>query len=598
MGGTREVLRIIIFSVALVIVPLTSVGFELQFRSDGDDALNDALQNGSLLTTAQNNEVRNSQEILAGARADYQQLLGILYRNGYYSGTISILIDGQEAATLPPFFSPKSIDNVSVRVRTGDLFKFGRIGISPLAEVTNLPEGFTRGEPARSTVIVEAVESAIGAWREAGHAKAKPSSQSVVADHARKRLDASVTLEPGPLVYFGSLDIEGAPNVDKRRIRQIAGLRRGAVFSPTDLERTANRLRATGTFRSVALSEGETIGPDGAMDIAAQLVEEKPRRFGFGAEISSLEGAALSAYWMHRNILGGAERLRFDASIGGLGSSTSGIDQRIAAHFSRPGTTAPANTLNIDVELAKLDEPEFTSRQGTVEVGIMRRLSDRVEYGAGVRFRYSDVTDDLGDREFTHLSFPIEGRVDSRDTPLNPTKGYYLAAEIAPYLGLNDSASGMRIFGDGRAYLSFGDDAAVTLAGRAQIGSVVGSGLRNTPPDLLFFSGGGGTVRGQPYQSLSVDLGGNVNVGGRSFLGLSGEARIKVFDRASVVVFADAGFIGAESTPGRNGEWHSGAGLGIRYETGVGPIRLDVAAPVSGNTGDGIQVYVGIGQAF
>ena len=46
------------------------------------------------------------------------------------------------------------------------------------------------------------------------------------------------------------------------------------------------------------------------------------------------------------------------------------------------------------------------------------------------------------------------------------------------------------------------------------------------------------------------------------------------------------------------GGGHSGAGLGLRYDTPVGPIRLDVATPVGGNTGDGVQVYVGLGQAF
>jgi translocation and assembly module TamA len=45
-------------------------------------------------------------------------------------------------------------------------------------------------------------------------------------------------------------------------------------------------------------------------------------------------------------------------------------------------------------------------------------------------------------------------------------------------------------------------------------------------------------------------------------------------------------------------EWHSGAGIGLRYDTAIGPIRLDVAVPVSGRTGDGVQLYVGIGQAF
>ena len=572
--------------------------FELRFATDGGEDVTDAIRDGSLLTAAQNNDLKNPQEILATARADYRQILGTLYKQGYFSGSISIQVDGREASDLPPFFAPDAINDITIQVRTGKPFKFGKLGIAPLAEGTDLPEEFARGEPARSAVIGEAVDSAVLRWREVGRAKVEVGEQSVVADHRRNRLDASVTLMPGPPVSFGDLKIKGAPNVRDRRIRQIAGLRRGKVYSPEELDRVSDRLQATGTFRSVVLEEDEVVAPNGEMDITALLVEEKPRRFGFGAEFSSLEGVALSTFWLHRNIFGGAERLRFDASVGGLGSTTSGMDYRLAAHFSRPGTLAPANTLNLDAELARLDEPEFTADRFTLEAGVIRRLSDRVEYGAGLRFRYSDVSDDLGDREFTHLSVPIVGTYDGRDNKLNPTGGYYVDAEIAPYLGLNGSASGARFYADGRAYFSFGESDGVTLAGRAQIGSVVGSGLRDTPPDLLFFSGGGGTVRGQPYQSLSVDLGGGRSVGGRSFLGLSGEVRVKVSDTISIVGFSDAGYIGSESFPGSDGEWHSGAGLGLRYNTGVGPIRLDVATPVSGDTGDGIQVYVGIGQAF
>ena len=130
-----------------------------------------------------------------------------------------------------------------------------------------------------------------------------------------------------------------------------------------------------------------------------------------------------------------------------------------------------------------------------------------------------------------------------------------------------------------------------------QFGSVSGSSLSGTAPNFLFQSGGGGTVRGQPYQSLGVDNGGTTS-GGRSFLGLSGELRGKVRGNISLVGFADAGYIGAESFYDGTGEWHAGAGLGLRYDTAVGPIRLDVATPVSGSTGDGVQVYIGIGQAF
>ena len=78
----------------------------------------------------------------------------------------------------------------------------------------------------------------------------------------------------------------------------------------------------------------------------------------------------------------------------------------------------------------------------------------------------------------------------------------------------------------------------------------------------------------------------------------SAEVRARVTPKIGVVGFVDAGYVGATDFAGGDGDWHSGAGLGLRYDTGFGPIRLDVATPVGGDTGDGVQVYVGIGQSF
>ena len=61
---------------------------------------------------------------------------------------------------------------------------------------------------------------------------------------------------------------------------------------------------------------------------------------------------------------------------------------------------------------------------------------------------------------------------------------------------------------------------------------------------------------------------------------------------------ADAGLVDIGSFTPTDGNWQSGAGLGLRYETGFGPIRLDLATPLQGDTGAGFQLYVGLGQAF
>lgn len=105
-------------------------------------------------------------------------------------------------------------------------------------------------------------------------------------------------------------------------------------------------------------------------------------------------------------------------------------------------------------------------------------------------------------------------------------------------------------------------------------------------------------MRGHSYQSLGVTVDGD-DTGGRSFLGVQAEARVAITDKIGVVGFYDWGQVGVDSMPGSEGDSHSGAGLGLRYDTPVGPIRLDVAAPVSGPDDDSdVKIYIGIGQAF
>jgi translocation and assembly module TamA len=573
-----------------LVLPLHAADVRLDAAAP-DDVARD-LRSGSLVLAAEADAA--PQDLLAAARAEYANLLGILYRHGHYGGVISILVDGREVAGLSPFTVPAAIGSVQVRVDAGPVFRFGRAEIGPLAPRTELPDGFRPGGRAGSQVVRDAVGAAVDGWREVGHAKARPGDRRIVAVHPEQRLDATIAILPGRLLRFGRLSVDGNVAVREDRIRDIAGFPSGRVFAPDAVETVARRLRNTGAFRSVSIVEAETENPDGSLDFALSLVEDKPRRFGAGVEIASFEGVSLSAYWMHRNLLGGAERLRFDAEVKGIGGESGGLDWRIAGTFSRPGTFSAANTLTLGFELAELDEPDFRTSLAKVQVGLRREISERLEYTFGIGYQYSEVSDDVGDRTFSLFMVPMTARFDGRDEPLNPSEGSYLRLEATPFAGFNQQ-SGLRLYGDGRHYRSFGE--RVTLAWRLQLGSITGAGITGTPPEMLFFSGGGGTVRGQPYQSLNVAIDGG-ETGGRNLIVASAEARVKTGRKLSVVGFYDWGFVGSGQLPGEDGASHAGAGLGLRYDTTLGPIRLDVATPVSGATGDGVQVYIGIGQAF
>lgn len=574
-----------------------ALGFEARMEIKASSGLRGQLADASSILEAQRDGVAEPSDIIAAVQSDYRQLLGTLYRTGYYAPVIRISVDGREGSSLSLIDLPSKVESIIISIDKGPAFRFGKANIAPLAPQTELPTGFAAGKRAKSGEIGAAKDAAIDAWRLASHPKAALSSQSIVADHNTKTLDAALGIAPGPKAKFGQLNFAGTKRVTAKRLGEITGDITGKSFHPDTLETVATRLRRTGAFRSVAISEAESLNADDSLDITATVTDAIPRRFGFGAQINSLEGGTLSTYLMHRNISGNADRLRFDAEIGGLGSNT-GVDYSIKANYRRPAVTRPVLTLIADAEVSHLDEPTYRSDLVKMMVVAEKTISDRSYFNGGIGFRFSDVKDDVGERSFSHVIFPMEGERDDRDNALSPTSGTYFSAEIMPYLGLSGSKSGARLFADMRGYTGFGVHDRFILAGRFMVGSIVGSNIEATPPDLLFSSGGGGTVRGQPYKSLDVNLGGGTQTGGASFVGLSTELRAGINDKLSMVGFSDIGGIGVNAVPDDTMNWHAGAGLGLRYETGFGPIRLDIATPVLGTTGDGVQFYVGIGQAF
>ncbi|MGL4310520.1 MAG: autotransporter assembly complex protein TamA [Paracoccaceae bacterium] len=585
---------------ALGIVALPAKALETVTLALGDmpAELADSLRPASALQTAQTEGVTDGLDILTAAQGDYGRLLTALYAEGYYSGVITIRLDGREAAEIAALDAPARFRRAEITVRPGPRFTLADPRIAPLAPGSHPSAEFATGAPALAGSVQSAVTSAREDWRNAGHAKVSVASQDITADHRRALLYPRIKLAPGPKVTFGQLRISGKSAVRAERIAEIAGFPTGRQFEPRRLDRVAERLRRTGAFRSVTLTEEDALRAGNLLDVTAALTDMPPRRFGFGAEIASTEGVELSGYWMHRNLLGGAENLRFDGRISEIGSD-GGADYSLSAQLTRPGTVTPDTTAYLRAEIAHTNDPDLQSDSGNIAIGLRQDFTVRLSAEIALSYSYSDITDALGSQRYRNLSVPLLLEYDRRDDPLNATGGYYAKAEVTPFLGFGTTSSGTRLTFDARAYRSAGDDTLVTFAGRFRLGSIQGAGVVGTPRDYLFYSGGGGTVRGQPFEALGVYvLRADQRSGGTQFIGLSGEARVKLRGKLSGMAFYDAGYVSATGLFDDSGNWHSGAGIGIRYDTGIGPIRFDIAAPVSGDTGDGVQFYVGIGQAF
>ena len=150
----------------------------------------------------------------------------------------------------------------------------------------------------------------------------------------------------------------------------------------------------------------------------------------------------------------------------------------------------------------------------------------------------------------------------------------------------------------GSAYFDLSGGGRSVLALRGLVGKAFGANQFSLPPDQRFYAGGSGTVRGFRYQSVGPQFPDGKPTGGTAVSAGSVEFRQRIREHYGVVAFVDAGQVTANGAPFTS-NWRVGAGVGARYYTSIGPIRLDVAIPLNRQPhGDAMELYIGIGQAF
>lgn len=571
---------------------------------NGDEELEQPIRRASLVSGALDEDRNTGQDVLAAARGDYARALGVMYDEGYFSAIINITLDGVEAAEIAPLDAPAYVGKVVIAVDPGPRFQFARADLGPLAPGTTALEGYAVGETAGTGIIKRAASDAVSEWRDASHAKARVAGQEIIADHGVARIESDIDLNPGPAVTFGRLHATGNERLSTRRLLKIAGFPEGEAFDPEKLETVRKRLRRSGIFSAITLVEAETLNPDNSMDVGLTVIEQKPRRIGAAFEISSVDGALISAYWLHRNLLGGGERFRTDIEVGDINADGDDLDYSFGMRIDRPATLNPDTTGYIEVKLEEDTEPEYYKNSASLGIGFNYIRSDRLTADIGLLFSRQRVDYGWGYYDYETVALPGSITWDRRDDMKNAKRGFWLSGSAMPFVGVNDTGSGLRLTGEGRVYRSMLTDDRLTFAARLRAGTVLGPEIIDIPPDYLFFSGGGGSVRGQPYESLGFhlpqqDTDEEAYVGGQSIVNVSLEARYQVREKIGAVIFVDGGQIWDEGGWTGQTESQSGAGIGVRYDTPIGPIRFDVATPVDPREDESkVQLYLGLGQAF
>ena len=596
-----------------VIDPLTYT-VTINVRGPGGEDLQSALESASSLWSDREEPASGTGGLLAKARGDYRRLLAALYAEGYYGPYISIKIGGREADDLSLAQEFPQDVPVAVEVDTGPLFRFGAAEVvnPPPARVSQDDEvgtldsiGYKTGRRARSAVVTQASALMVEQWRQATYAKAREAEREMLADHADDKLDASITMDPGRPAHYGPTRVVGTTRTDPDFIAFMAGLPEGAPFDPDDLTEGQARLNRLGIFRSLRFEEAPEILPDGSLPMTIRVQDRPPRTIGFGGTYSTIDGLGVSAYWMHRNLMGRGERLRFDASIDGLGASLNpdDYDYNLGVTFTKPGVWTPDTDFITSLVGSKVNYDTYKERSITARAGLQQTFGRFITGDIFVVASRSRFDDDFGIRHFTTFGLDGSFQYDRRDDKFDATRGYYAAVTAEPFYEAEYGNTALQATLEGRGYLGFLEDRKLVLAARALVGSYVGASIAESPPDMLFFAGGGGSIRGYPYRSIGVSYtspdGESFTVGGKGLLEASGEVRYRFADNWGAVVFVDTGVVTADSTLSGERDFKTGTGLGVRYYTPIGVLRGDLATPLQPEPGDSrIALYIGIGQAF
>lgn len=569
---------------------------------DADKDLVKKLENASALNSDEEHPVSGSLGLMAKARSDREQLVAALYADARYEGVVTITIDGKPLDDLPPdaeFKGPQPVP-VVIDIASGPKFTLGDIRLEgDAAGLMSADYGLIAGGDAGSGAVLKAEALIVRALKQEGRPLAKVTERQIVADHATSTLDVTLTVAAGPVAGYGDTTVEGTEKVDRDFTEYMTGLKRGRQYSPDEISDARDRLLALEVFNSVTFKEADKLDADGNIPIGVQVSERKPRYFGVGGTFSNTDGLGLEGYWGHRNLFGRAEKLRIEGAISGIGSNDlSELNYNAGIMFEKPGVIGPASKFfaRFKTVLEHPDAYDHFSVKGST--GLSYELTKKQTVSAEVSLDYSRIHDAFGKHKYLIASIPLQYVYDNRDNRLNPTGGFRVLAYAEPSYDILNGAAFLKLKGEGSAYQSLDSASKFVLAERVAVGSIVGTSLENVPADRRFYSGGGGSVRGYAYQGIGPKDFTGQPIGGLSFFETSVEMRIAITDTIGIVPFVDAGTVSTKSVPNFS-DVKVGAGVGLRYVTPFGPLRIDAAIPLNRDPDDPhFGIYAGIGQAF
>jgi translocation and assembly module TamA len=585
--------------------------YSVAITPTGNGAIDQAIHDAATLIALQKTAAVGPFALLARARADADRFATVLDSFGYYGNAVRIAVAGRDIADpdLPAALDATEAGTevpVTVAVTLGKLFHLGRVDLTgDVPDSARAAFALRAGAPAVAADVIAARDKLLASLRATGHALAKVADPVATLHPGQQTLDIAIAVQAGPRVALGPIAIDGLQRSNEDFVRRRLQLHPGEMFDPAKIEAARQDLASVGAFSSVRIDAADALDANGTLPMDVRIAERKLRNVSLSAAWSTDLGGNASAVWTHRNLFGNAEQLTLTATTTNLGGTAARAPgYRVAADLALPDWQRRDQTLAFD--MAGFDETLQAYARRGVQAGttLSRKLSHELTASVGAELIETHIVQEDAGRDYLLLQVPLTLGYDTTNGNLDPVRGVKAKLSVTPTRSLLQPAADFVIAqASGSTYLDVGSFVAGTagrsvVAARALVGSVQGASTFAIPPDQRFYAGGGGSVRGFRFQSVGPKFADGNPIGGTSVDVGSVELRQRFGASYGAVAFVDAGQVGSNGVP-FEGAVHVGAGVGARYYTSFGPVRLDFAMPVTREQGgDKFEVYIGIGQSF
>ena len=546
-----------------------------------------------------NGRAANEAMLSARLEEDSRLLQRLMFSEGWYDARIETRIDRAPEKT-------GSLTAV-LSVSAGARYTLGAIKV--VAGPTQPPGLIERslalqpGEPLIAERVQGAEANITLALPENGYAFAEIGKRDVELDSGTHLADYTLPVTVGPRGRFGEVITHGKLAFDAHHAAVIARFKHGELYDSRKLDDLRKALLTTGLFASVAAQPVRTgrPAPDDTeyVDIDVEQHAGPPRTIAADLGYGSGEGFRVRANWTHRNLFRPEGALTV-----GLAAGTE--EQSGSVTFRRSNAGQRDRTFQLGLEAQRSRYDAYNAITGTLTVRLSRDSTPLwqkpITWAAGAQAIGSveeDYDFSLGAKAKRHFVVGVlSGQIgfDHTDSLLDPTHGFRLQLLLQPEVESWEGFHGyVRAQFDASAYHPL--TKALVVAGRVRLGSIVGIDRFTLAPSRRYYAGGGGSVRGFAFQQLGPKNPLGDPLGGLSLVEASAELRYR-FGDFGVVGFVDAGQTYLSSLPGFS-DIRAGVGVGLRYYTSLGPLRVDLATPIARREGENrFNLYISIGQAF